>query len=195
MGSVVVLTGSQQYWGERSLRDVIKLHANDKISVLKADESRFIRGGCRPTGEEFRMEFPLVVMLKTFFGCTVECGPLAYDEALVYERDQNYCQYWHYDEMGRKFKFKCTANDRTIDHILPRCRGGIDSYTNCVCACKKCNIKSKGNKTPKEAGLKLIRVPVVPHVRRGGWVSVPFEFDPSNTAHLAYKSYLESFAS
>lgn len=196
MGSVVVLNGSMQYWGDRTIRDVIKLHVKNKVTAIVSDDSRVIRAATNRGGNDFAMPFPLVVVLTSFFGCNIKAdGPLAYDERLVYERDDNNCQYYHFNELGKKFIYKCTAKDRTIDHILPRCRGGIDSYTNCVCACTVCNIKRKGAMTPKEAGLKLIRTPVVPNVRRGGWGVVDFEFNPNSDAHVAYKNFLDSMAS
>jgi hypothetical protein len=194
MGAVVVLNGSGQYWGDRSLRDIIRLHVNDKITTLLADESEVIRSASSHVGSDFYMQLPLVVILKTFFGCTLDEIQLTYSDELVYERDQNFCQYWHYDEFGRKFRYRCSASDRTIDHILPRWRGGRDSFINCVCACKVCNIKRKGGKTPKEAGLKLIRPPVDPQRRVGGWARVPFNFNPESLAHVAYKRYLDSLA-
>jgi len=190
MGSVVVLTGSQQYWGDRPLRDVIKLHARNKITVTESDATRFVQSG----GNNLFMEMPLVVVLNTFFGCAVKSGELEYSDDLVFQRDENYCQYWHFDGMGKKFMYKCPANDRTIDHVIPRSRGGANSFTNCVCACKTCNIKHKGNKTPSEAGLKLIRQPFVPDAPKGGWMCVPFNFNPENPAHVAYQNYLRKFA-
>jgi hypothetical protein len=57
-------------------------------------------------------------------------------------------------------KFLCVycGSDRkselTIDHVLPKSRGGPTSYTNCVSACRRCN-QYKGDKTPDEAGMKL----------------------------------------
>lgn len=194
MGSVVVLNGSGQYWGDRSVKDIIRLHVKDKITTLLADESEVIRAANNPSGNNFSMQMPLVVILKTFFGCALDEVQLTYSDDLVYERDQNFCQYWHFDAFGKKFKYRCTANDRTIDHIFPRWRGGLDSFTNCVCACRICNIKRKGGKTPKEAGLKLIRTPVDPKRRAGGWARVPFNYNPESLAHVAYKRYLDSLA-
>jgi len=194
MGSeVVVLNGSGQYWGDRTLHDVIRLHANDKITTLMADESRVIRAGTNSSGSVSCMEYPLIVMLKTFFGCSCPVIELEYSEDLVYERDGNRCQYWHHDHFGRRFVYTCTKEDRTIDHIIPKCRGGEKkSFLNCVCACQECNIKRKGRLTPKEAGLQLIRTPYDPQKRIGGWARVAFNFNPEVTAHVAYKRYLES---
>ena len=54
----------------------------------------------------------------------------------------------------------CVEN-LTIDHILPRSKGGKNTWKNLVTACKKCNQK-KGNKTPEQANMFLIRAPFKP---------------------------------
>lgn len=50
----------------------------------------------------------------------------------------------------------------TLDHVIPRTHGGTDSWDNLVCACDKCNSR-KGDKIPREAGMKLRRKPKEPH--------------------------------
>ncbi len=68
---------------------------------------------------------------------------------MIHKRDNFQCQY-------------CESKDNlTIDHILPSSRGGIDTWENLVCCCTSCNAK-KGNKTPEEAGMKLIKEPRAP---------------------------------
>jgi hypothetical protein len=63
--------------------------------------------------------------------------------------------------------FKCAycsnekKTDLTIDHVLPKSRGGPTSYTNCVTACRACN-QFKGDRTPDEARMRLERHPVAP---------------------------------
>ena len=49
----------------------------------------------------------------------------------------------------------------TIDHVFPRNRGGRDTWENLVCACPECNSK-KGNRTPEEVHMKLMRTPKKP---------------------------------
>ena len=66
-------------------------------------------------------------------------------------RDNNICQYC--GEGG---------NALTIDHIYPKFRGGKDTWENLVCACKNCNQK-KGNRTPQEANMPLIKTPKRPN--------------------------------
>ena len=67
-------------------------------------------------------------------------------------RDQNTCQYC---------SEKLAYQDVTIDHVVPKSRGGKNSWSNLVVSCKKCN-QEKGSRTPAEAGLKLIKKPVDP---------------------------------
>ena len=70
----------------------------------------------------------------------------------VFKRDGHICQYC-YKSFGEK--------ELTLDHVLPKSRGGDKSWTNLVASCKKCNQK-KGDKTPDEAGMKLLKVPKRP---------------------------------
>ncbi|HHX63894.1 MAG TPA: HNH endonuclease, partial [Chloroflexi bacterium] len=46
----------------------------------------------------------------------------------------------------------------TIDHVLPKTRGGDTSWENVVCACQDCNLR-KGSRTPEEAGMPLLSRP------------------------------------
>ena len=70
----------------------------------------------------------------------------------LFARDGNRCQY-----CGRRF----AASDLSLDHVVPRSRGGPATWNNIVCACLKCNVK-KGGRTPQEANMHLIRPPVEP---------------------------------
>lgn len=70
----------------------------------------------------------------------------------VFLRDGNRCQY-----CNRKF----SSSNLSIDHVIPRSRGGGTHWENVVCACLKCNVR-KGGRTPHEAGMKLTRRPTRP---------------------------------
>jgi 5-methylcytosine-specific restriction endonuclease McrA len=67
----------------------------------------------------------------------------------IFKRDNNECQYCG------------TRKELTIDHVVPRARGGKDTWTNLVTACKKCNAK-KGDYSPEEANMPLKRKPYKP---------------------------------
>lgn len=191
MSSVVVLTSRWAYWGERSLRDAIRLQVKGKVEVLRADKSRTITAGISRSGIRFKMPAPLVVRLLKFKGYKYENEEIKYSDDAVYERDKNICQYWHQDERGKRFKYRCTTEERTIDHVLPQSRGGKTSFDNCVCSCWTCNTKVKKNRTPKEAGLVLIRQPYTPKHRKGDMAYITFSFNPSSKAHQAYYEYMQ----
>ena len=70
----------------------------------------------------------------------------------IWERDGGVCQY-----TGRKL----APGEGSIDHIVPRSRGGGTTWENCVLADRQVNTR-KGNKLPEEAGLALRRKPFVP---------------------------------
>jgi 5-methylcytosine-specific restriction endonuclease McrA len=70
----------------------------------------------------------------------------------IWRRDNYICQY-----TGEPL----TPKTGNIDHIIPRSRGGKSTWTNCVLCHKHVNSK-KGDKTPQEAGLSLIKQPTEP---------------------------------
>lgn len=68
---------------------------------------------------------------------------------MIYQRDGNKCQY-------------CGSTKRlTIDHVIPRSKGGGDTWDNLVVACSSCNTK-KSDKLLEHTGMKLTRVPKAP---------------------------------
>ncbi len=71
------------------------------------------------------------------------------------------------DGVLRRDRYSCTYCGKradTVDHVLPRCRGGGDTWVNLVAACQPCN-GLKGDRTPQEAGMKMIREPFEPKQR------------------------------
>ena len=93
---------------------------------------------------------PDVIVLQRYSG--VPNRGVAFSRANLYRRDRYTCQYCGARPGGEEL---------TIDHVLPRSRGGISAWDNCVVACVKCNFK-KANRTPAEAGLKLPKKPCKP---------------------------------
>ena len=70
----------------------------------------------------------------------------------IFARDNNQCQF-----CGRKFP----TSELSLDHVIPRSQGGYNTWDNIVCACVGCNVR-KGGRTPKQAGMTLIRKPEKP---------------------------------
>ena len=78
---------------------------------------------------------------------------IRFSRANVFIRDGRRCQY-----CGVRFE----TRELTLDHVIPRSRGGTTGWTNIVTACRPCN-SAKGDKTLAEARLKLLNEPVRPH--------------------------------
>jgi 5-methylcytosine-specific restriction endonuclease McrA len=93
---------------------------------------------------------PSVILLSKYDrlpGCNVP-----FSRRNLSRRDQHRCQYCGHRQ----------SNDQlTIDHVVPRSRGGTTGWTNCVLACIPCNRK-KGCRTPEQAGMKLLATPTRP---------------------------------
>lgn len=85
----------------------------------------------------------------------------------IFARDANRCQY-----CGRRFP----TSELSIDHVVPRSRGGRSTWDNVVCACTACNTR-KGGRLLSEAGMKLIRKPFKPRT------------PPALTIHLGSERY------
>lgn len=79
----------------------------------------------------------------------------------VFQRDKYVCQY-------------CGVQTRelTLDHVLPRHRGGRHVWENVVSACRKCNSRKAG-RTPQEAGMMLLSKPFAPYLSS---YYIPYEY-------------------
>lgn len=77
---------------------------------------------------------------------------VTFSRRTLYKRDSYRCQYCGDTP---------PTEELTIDHILPRSRGGETTWTNCVISCLPCNAK-KADRLPEECGMKLRKQPVKP---------------------------------
>ena len=98
----------------------------------------------------FVIQVPRVIRLLDYD--RIPRNVVKFNRRNVFLRDENRCQY-----CGKKFG----AHHLSLDHVLPRSRGGPSTWDNIVCACLKCNVR-KGGRTPQEAGMKLFRSPAKP---------------------------------
>ena len=97
---------------------------------------------------------PSVVRLKRYARVVRRLSLARCTRKNVFLRDKFECQY-----CGAH----CRSGSITIDHVIPKCRGGATSWENVVAACQDCN-RRKGNRSPDSVGLKLRRKP-----HRPGW--------------------------
>jgi len=90
---------------------------------------------------------PDVIILVS--GAMPKARDMSWSRKNLLRRDRSTCQY-----CGQRFG----SEKLTIDHIIPRRKGGKTSFENCVMSCKKCN-SYKADRTPAEAGMTLIERP------------------------------------
>ena len=97
-----------------------------------------------------KIRVPEVILLTQYN--SVPEMTVVFSRRNLYRRDNYTCQY-------------CGAQpgteELTIDHVLPRSKGGKSTWENCVISCIKCNHK-KANRTPREAGMILLTKPKKP---------------------------------
>lgn len=103
------------------------------------------------TTPTFQVAIPEVILLTRFHKFPPR--QVKFSRRNIYLRDNHTCQYC--GVMPPK-------DEITIDHILPRSRGGKTTWENVVLACIRCNTR-KGSKLPAEAGLRLLSDPKKPH--------------------------------
>jgi 5-methylcytosine-specific restriction endonuclease McrA len=141
MSSVLVLNVTYEPLNIVSLRRAVVLLLKDKAEILEASESRI-------RAERLSLPVPLVIRLVYYVRVPhhldVPCT-----RRTVMIRDNYTCQY-------------CGAtpprSSLTIDHVLPKVRGGQTTWENVVCACQACNLH-KGSRTPQEANMLLRSTP------------------------------------
>ncbi len=123
---------------------------------------------------------PSVIALKRFIN--VPRRKASWSRKGVLTRDEYTCIYCG-DAVGSMQKNKILSkSDFTIDHIVPRSRGGRDLWTNTACACAACNHR-KGDRLPHEAGMRLRWEPKTP---RTSYLVVAIGSGPD-----AWKRYVE----
>jgi 5-methylcytosine-specific restriction endonuclease McrA len=103
----------------------------------------------------FRIRVPRVILLLVFDRLPKK--EVKFTRHNIFERDRNRCQY-----CGKTFD----RQDLNLDHVIPRDRGGPTTWENIVCSCIRCNTR-KANRTPREAGMRLIRKPLMMRLFQG----------------------------
>lgn len=116
-----------------------------RMQLLERDDDEdWIRG------TNFDVQVPRVIRLLNYD--RIPKNIVKFSRRNIFLRDENACQY-----CGKRF----TTSSLSLDHVIPRSRGGPTSWENIVCACLRCNVR-KGGRTPQEAGMRLNRRPVKP---------------------------------
>lgn len=155
--------GQYANYNFESWREISELKAN-----FKTPHDDWIRS------VNFEIQVPRVIRL--LFYDRLPKQTIRFNRRNLFARDANRCQY-----CGKRFP----TSELSLDHVVPRSRGGETSWENIVCSCVKCNVK-KGGRTPQEASMQLVRSPVRP--KRSPLLSVKL----GNPKYESWKTFLDN---
>ena len=129
-------------------RKAVKLLVKGKAEPVHGEIAEIMSVG---TGES-SYSIPSIIRLVVSIPWRAHKSRMKFSRKNVMVRDNNECQYCG---------VKLGKTGGTIDHVMPRAKGGQTSYTNCVASCRACN-NYKADRTPEGAGLKLRSKPKRP---------------------------------
>ena len=116
-----------------------------KVEVIEYSKDRMIQGVSRS------YEMPSVVRdIRRFKRDRIR---IKFSRINIYTRDKFICQYCHVQK---------PTEDLTFDHVVPRSQGGRTTWENIVTCCLVCN-SEKADRTPEQAGVRLLAKPKKPH--------------------------------
>jgi 5-methylcytosine-specific restriction endonuclease McrA len=173
-GRVLLLNGST--WEPLSVISVpraINLLLAGKAVVVE-ETGRFLKT------VRSQFQIPSVIALRTYIN--VPRRQAQWSRKGVLSRDNFTCIYCGTRPGDLSHGKLLTKNDMTVDHILPKSKGGKDVWSNTACACSICNHR-KGDRLPGEAGLKMLWEPRRP---RTNYLVIEIGSGPD-----AWKKYIE----
>lgn len=146
------VTGTPRQW--ISYDDAISYHATKSVAWFMGDVVARYRGGVQNDGTMSYIETSSIIAIKGNGFNPHKHSTVALSNRTLFGRDRYVCAYCgghfpNYHELSR-------------DHIVPRSRGGENSWMNVVTSCRTCN-SLKGSKTLKEAKLELLYLPYAPN--------------------------------
>lgn len=165
--SVLVLNATYEPLNIVPVHRAIVLLLKEKAEIVEAAK-RQVRA------ERLAIDWPLVIRLVTFVPIPRRL-PLPLSRRTVMARDMYTCQYCG----GQPSK-----HELTVDHVIPRSRGGATIWENVVTACAPCN-RRKGDRMPEEAHMMLRTKPARPHF-------VAIVLLGETNAHAVWRKYLTS---
>jgi len=144
----MVLNRGYQFIGWVSSQKAVSMVFAGRASVVEEHPDKVLRS------PSVQIKVPLVITVANrHFGLT---KPVKFSRKNVMIRDKFTCQY-----CGKSGDI----NTLTIDHVIPKCSGGISVWDNVTTSCKPCNVK-KGHQSLKNSGLHLNRAPYAPKLRQ-----------------------------
>jgi 5-methylcytosine-specific restriction endonuclease McrA len=163
-GRVLVLNATFEPINVCTVRRATVLVLKDRAEIIERSDRDL-------HAQTFTMPRPIVIRLMTYVRVPRDAHRRKITRRAVFARDRWTCQY-------------CggVRGTLTLDHVIPRSRGGPSTWDNIVTCCAPCN-RRKGDRLPKVAGMKLMVEPrpPSPHI---------FVHVASTTIHPAWEQYL-----
>ena len=140
--AVLVLNANYSPMTICTAKRAISLYFLNKIDVLSNYDDKI-------NSPSLSLNLPSVIKIKTYIKNNNMAVEISRKNILA--RDGYKCQY-------------CGIQSKalTVDHVIPKFKNGLDSWENLVAACKNCN-QIKGEKTPEEAKMPLLKKPKRPN--------------------------------
>ena len=165
MLTALVLNSTYEPIYFKSVERAFKLFILGKVEVVEEWDEGF---------QTSSRIFPIPAIVRFLYRVKYRPRRYHYNRGAVLMRDQYTCQYCarqlHKDQL-------------TIDHIVPRSKGGGNGWLNCVAACKDCN-GWKGQTDLATSGMNLIRKPIIPNI------SVKDDASLQQNQHPQWRQYL-----
>ena len=149
---VLDIAGNPTDWIEA--QEAVLYYAAQKVVWELGHRTQVFRGGYSRTGIQSKIIVrPIIAIAGTRILSHLHHAPLTLgsQNTVLFKRDRYTCAY-----CGQRLPYK----DLSRDHIVPRSKGGQDTWMNCVTACRRCN-QQKGNKLVQDFR-PLLYVPYVP---------------------------------
>jgi len=143
--AVLVLNASYEVINVCNLRRAITLIFKG-VAIVEEQTEMFLHS------PSVSIQIPAVIRLLRYVKIPYHRVKFSRKNVLI--RDNHTCQYCY-----ERFK----PAELTLDHVIPISRGGWDGWDNVVVACRSCNNR-KGDQTPEEVGMRLLRKPRLPNV-------------------------------
>jgi 5-methylcytosine-specific restriction endonuclease McrA len=164
---VLVLNATFEPINVCTVRRAVVLLLKEKAEVLE-------HGSWELHSETTTIARPLVIRLVSYVRVPRDAHRRKITRRAVFARDNWTCQYCG------------TRTNLTVDHVIPRSKGGGSHWENIVASCAPCN-RRKGDRTPGQAGMHPRHAPRVPHAEIFIRVSSP-------TIPTAWRAYLPAAA-
>ena|SRR5271157_1179582 len=160
MADTLVLDLANRPIGFVSWQRAVKMYWEDRAEIVKEDPLVVLHS------PSIEMNMPRVIKAKNYVVKRMKLS-VPFSRRNIALRDNSKCQYtgrWE-DNGGARYWVPCgvtlQTHEYTLDHVVPRSKGGLSTWTNLVLCCIKCN-KAKNNHTLAESGMQLLRKPAEP---------------------------------